>query len=440
MDNKVTLVARTFEDRTSSGETIRKDLCLIAGKAAGICYMPDDYLSEGIQNEEKSLKRSQNNAKSGHYSVYEHGSVSFIIETNKMMAMILNSTGLYSTSEKSARYTLMNPETELEKELYHKWTDIFKSILSDKYKDSDMTDKEIEKLSIENARYMISVFTPTVLQYSLPYNRAILLCGWLDVLADNMVKYSIMYDQMNAVETSYYRRLATDCKDLAEKIRVVIGITKEDHILDDHKTLGIELFSYLSMMYKIGADRYFSLAGPDRSIKFTEKQSFYADSYTSIYNASFAELAQAQRHRTLRYSIDKILFKPYVPNALYEYDKTANESYVEQWYSDYNSLIEAGVVPQATLLLITEQGRFEDFIAKCKERCCFRAQEEIRNITMYQIKSGFDSDRYVRLSEANSILLKDMVDRQKFESCICRCMFNGYTCKEPCKFIKLVNR
>ena len=117
------IVARTFDitdngriitDNCSSPDRIEHDMTLLGGKMAGICYMPDDYLSEGIQNEEKSLKRAAGNKKSGHYSVFEHGSISFILETNKMMAMILNSLGVYSTSEKSGRYTVMKASSELE--------------------------------------------------------------------------------------------------------------------------------------------------------------------------------------------------------------------------------------------------------------------------------------------------------------------------------------
>ena len=94
------VINKTVECRDEYPHTIRKDMSVIAGKAAGICYMSDDYLSISIQDESKALKRAANIAKSGHYSAYEHGHISFIIETSKMMAMILNSLRLYSTSEK----------------------------------------------------------------------------------------------------------------------------------------------------------------------------------------------------------------------------------------------------------------------------------------------------------------------------------------------------
>ena len=78
---KVTVVGRTVQTSAENAsisdlnyfitnqDFIKKDSKIYAGKAAGICYMPDDYLSNGIQNEDKCLNRAEMNAKSGHYSV-----------------------------------------------------------------------------------------------------------------------------------------------------------------------------------------------------------------------------------------------------------------------------------------------------------------------------------------------------------------------------------
>ena len=119
----IKIVAKTCEVDVNdiNTERINKELTLLAGKAAGVCYMPDDYMEKGIQNEEKAFARAKQTAESGHHSVYDHGHITFVVKTNKMIAMILNSLGVYATSEKSARYTKMKPETELELQLYEKW-------------------------------------------------------------------------------------------------------------------------------------------------------------------------------------------------------------------------------------------------------------------------------------------------------------------------------
>ena len=97
-------------------------LFIYGGKAAGVCYMPEDYFDGKIQNEATATKRAIGTCSSGHHSVFEHGSLSLQISgIPKIMAMLLNSTEQYSTSEKSARYTVMRPETQLETDIYDKW-------------------------------------------------------------------------------------------------------------------------------------------------------------------------------------------------------------------------------------------------------------------------------------------------------------------------------
>ena len=72
-DWSVKLVAATQEigsDKPINLNTIYYDNLILAGKAAGICYMSDTYLSEGIQNKDAALKRANNCLKSGHTSVF----------------------------------------------------------------------------------------------------------------------------------------------------------------------------------------------------------------------------------------------------------------------------------------------------------------------------------------------------------------------------------
>ena len=174
-DWSVKLVAATQEigsDKPINLDTIYDDNLILAGKAAGICYMSDTYLSEGIQNKDAALKRANNCLKSGHTSVFEHGHVTFMIRCSKMVAMILNSTNLYNTSEKSARYTKMEAATNIEKELYDKWNEIFLKLIR-AYDVASGT--QAEKLAMENARYMLSIDTMTTMEYTVPFGRALLL-------------------------------------------------------------------------------------------------------------------------------------------------------------------------------------------------------------------------------------------------------------------------
>ncbi len=94
---------------------------LFSGHSAGICYMKDDFGAILTEPEEKTLRRFNGTAGSGHHSVSGHVSYNLLISgVPKIIAMILNNEKDYNTSEKSARYTKMET-SGLEKDLYEKW-------------------------------------------------------------------------------------------------------------------------------------------------------------------------------------------------------------------------------------------------------------------------------------------------------------------------------
>ena len=414
---------------------VRKEMQIFAGKAAGICYMPDDYFSKAFDDNEKSINRSKRNAVNGHYSVYEHGHINLIIQTSKIMAMILNSLNLYATSEKSGRYTVMKPETELEQEMYAKWKNVFVELITPFY-EKYLTEKEIDKLAMENARYMISVFTPTVMEYTIPYNRAILTCGWLYELADTIETFVDEHPKVLPKISKYdyfYDRVKDECNELADLISGQIGITKNDHILDDHKKIGIEFFRTFGALYKANMNGKESVNMLSK-FKFDNDNinEYFGDVYTSRYKASFAELAQGERHRTLHYSMElPERLNPYIPKII------RGSAYEVEWTRDFDKLISNKIIPQGTLVDIVEQGRFVDFVLKCKERLCSRAQLEIMEITRDQLTRF---THYTgNLSYANRALLEGMIIRPKNGNgdvvVKSRCNFPGYKCKEPCKVV-----
>ena len=213
-------------------ENIQEAYKIFSGQCAGICYMPDNYLSKGIQNEESAIKRSANNAKSGHYSVYEHAHITFDIVCSKAMAMVLNSTRLYSTSEKSARYTKMTPKTEIETLKYDYWMDKFSKLIKIYY--PNYSDKDIEKLAMENARYLTSVFTPTTMEFTVPYSRAILIPQWLYDISEKI--YAIYNNYLSRGVTNdsievYYKELADENSKLWHYSPLTLYTMLQDELL-----------------------------------------------------------------------------------------------------------------------------------------------------------------------------------------------------------------
>lgn len=470
---KVKLVARTFEidtvaeisgiDSIDIEDNTTNEMELLSGKAAGVCYMPDDYFENGIQNEEKALKRVEMTSKSGHHSVFDHGHLTFVIKTNKMLAMILNSLGVYATSEKSARYTKMQPETELELQLYNKWKSKIQELILAKYPDTDdavlrkawlkkypdgagyivkngklfdlegkippIEDKEANtwfrekkksmedtlpsmKLAMENARYMISIFTPTTMMYTVSFRQACLIMNYLYELSVNLENAT---DEFSKKLKPYVIELWKEFENSLNKVKIMDN--KNQYI----RFLEAQHVGELSYSSNKAGREFTPYTDLDSRLKSKNEQ--IADSYTLVYNGSLAMLAQAQRHRTLRYTMklqESGEYGYYTPEIVIE------AGLENEWQEDIKRLKD--YFPQGTIVRITEQGLFEDFALKCKERLCGRAQLETMKSTIKQLNKFIDNSE--NLSYSNNKLLKTMLT-EDVQICA-RCKFKDFRCTEGC--------
>ena len=421
---KITVIAKTCETNNKTYDNINDAATIFAGKNAGICYMPNDYTSDGINDEESCLKRAKFNIKSGHYSVYEHYHITFLLEEiPKMMAMILNSTGLYNTSEKSARYTRMRPGTVIEEVLYNKWNDKFKSIITDKH--PELTEVEVSKLAQENARYLLSVFTPTTMSFTVPYNRALLLIDWLKDFKLWVNTFSdrwICEGRHPEYSKGISNKLIVSIDDFLDKFSKALDLESiDDAPLTDHKKMGITLFHNYNM--STGTDVFIHEAPEEMCGEY------FNIIYSTTYSVSLACLAQLQRHRTIHYNIefpnDCGEVPCYIPDIIFP-----NETLTDEWVEDFNNLLKTNILPQGYMVNVVETGHFLDFYAKCKERLCTRAQLEVRENTRETLELFLGHPfTYSNLVEDMFYYDKD-TDSYKVKP---RCQFTGYTCKEPCK-------
>lgn len=146
---------------------------------------------------------------------------------------------------------------------------------------------------------------------------------------------------------------------------------------------------------------------------------YFGSVYVTNYKGSFAQFAQAQRHRTIDYQMELLPEKQYFIPTIIEKDKML----VEEWMQDMQMV--KGINPQGELVQIKEIGKYEDFILKCKERLCSAAQLEI----MKQTKETLLKYKKA-LEETNHPLAEDI---QKY-SHGARCTFPDYTCASVCHF------
>ena len=370
---------------TKVGEVAGKeDLELFGGRAAGVCYMGgtfDDLLNE---DKDKTRRRIKQTKTGGHHSVYEHGSFSMYLDgVPKIIAMILNNEKQYTTSEKSARYTKMMLEPK-EQVLYTKWVDIFKNKISKLYaKDypNFFTDSRIEKLAQENARYLTSVFTPTSMVYTTNYRQFNYLVSFLEKF--------VAKDNKNDFES----KLCIYVEEFLTKLK--------------------ELPYYDEELTRNEKCRTLSLFADDRKV-----EEYFGDVYSTTYDASFAELAQAQRHRTISYTMRVKEGEFYVPEILKD-----SESFTELWLSDLKEL--SNNYPQATLLEINEMGTLDAFILKMKERKCTFAQLEINKVCNEILKKYEYALRMKIHPRAEEIIQYTKGSR---------CTFPDFKCTAPCGF------
>lgn len=349
---------------------------IFAGKEAGICYMPDTIESLFAEDPEKSLKRAEKTELSGHHSVFGHPTYNFALEEiPKIIAMLLNNEKDYNTSEKSARYTKMKASPE-ELAVYEKWIGLYKSRILEEY--PDMQDKQAEKLAMENARYLISVFTPaTSMGHTLDFRQLNYILHWME-------------DYLKNSDISSFSTLLNP---YLQEFTQMFSEYKEDLLCD-------------------GKGRSLSLFGK------RERKEEWGENYCYTYYGTFAQLAQAMRHRTLKYEV----FIPEYEDALFYIPPIIRGTPFEnEWLIDLKYL--APRYPQGMLLEINERGTVEDFILKCKERCCGCAQLEIA------LQTNETMQKYLKNTKAsNPQVYKDLLPYSKGA----RCTFPDYTCAAPC--------
>ena len=374
----------------------------IGGLTAGVCYLPDTIAKLFSEADENTKKRESRIKDSGHKSPFDHPTVNLeLVDIPKILAMILNNESMYTTSEKSARYRRMALPDD-ENKAYEKWLPIFAQEIenyrnSHKGSEKWLTESKIGKLAQENARYLTSVFTPTSMVYSLSYRQ-------LNVIYS---KISREIDFLAGKQDIFSKKLRDSLVEFASKLES-LGYIDEKLALND-KNLALKLFN--------------------RTGRQIKEQ--FGECYTITYKGSFAQLAQAQRHRTLDYAI--LAEK----NGQYFEDVLANDSdddfylppilkgskYQAQWLADCKALAEK--FPQGMLVPVLERGTIENFILKSKERNCTAAQLEIDNQTTASKKKI-----YSRLSEADPELAAEIKPYMAGS----RCTYPDFECPSPCAF------
>ena len=389
---KIEIIKAYFETEDKKFD-LDKSL-MLSGKLAGVCYNIEGFNNLKDEDPEKTKRRITLTKSNGHHSVYDHIYMTLnIVDIPKILAMVINNEKEYTTSEKSLRYTPVvsgadSIISEKEAKLYAKWMEIYKDKIKKAYGDI-YNDKKLEKLAQENSRAIVTVFMPTTLVYTVSLRQ-------INYIVSYMKRYIDEHDSNNKFEVK-----------LSKYMQEFIDNIDELNILDED-------------LLKNEKDRSLSLFGKD----LDKKEIYYGEVYSTVYRVTFAELAQAQRHRTIDYKIELTSKKEYfVPPIIRD-----DEKLVKEWLNDMDSVKD--VTPIGELITVYERGTYENFILKCKERLCSAAQLEV----MLQTKNTL-TEYYNALVSKNSDLASDM---EKYTHGA-RCTFSGFKCSSQCKFKEGIN-
>jgi len=372
-----------------NGTFNKEEAINLSGKIAGVCYDKEGFSHLENEDVSKTMRRINMTLNNGHHSVYDHILINFNLQNiPKILAMVLNNEKQYTTSEKSARYTPVVRSddsiiTDEEERLYNKWINIFKIKIQTKY-GNIYNDSKIQKLAQENARYLVTVFMPTQMIYSTTLRQINYLSSW-------MMEYIEKADMNNIFE----KKLALSMNDLLNNLYDLNVL--EERLMKNDKYRSLSLFGK----------------------NLDKKIEYFGDVYSTTYKGSFAELAQAHRHRTLDYQMEFLDEKEYFIPPIIMDEKVL----VDEWLADMQ--LVKNVTPQGELVRINEIGKYEDFILKCKERLCTAVQLEI----MYQTRDTLL--KYKEGLEKNNNPLKDDITKYTKGA---RCTFHDFNCTADCHF------
>lgn len=390
MEEKIKIDILPNQFLNSDGTFNKEDAIRLSGKIAGVCYDKEGFAHLQNEAEEKTMRRVDMTLNNGHHSVYDHINISFNLQNvPKILAMVLNNEHQYTTSEKSARYTpIVRKEgsiiTAKEEELYNKWIEIFKGKIKETYGDV-FKDSKITKLAQENARYLVTVFMPTQMIYTTSLRQINYIASWM---------------------LEYINRHINGSDNFAKRL----SQSMDDFVFELNRLNILE-----AGLGKNEKHRSISLFGEN----LDKKEEHFGDVYSTIYKGSFAQLAQAHRHRTLDYSIEMMDDKEYFIPPIIEDDALL----VDEWLHDMK--VVGDVTPQGELVRVYECGTYENFILKCKERLCTAAQLEIMRQTRKTLL------KYQKALEENHHPLAENI---KVYTRGARCTFPDFKCSQDCLF------
>ncbi len=413
---------------TSDKKYDKRAALIDTGVKAAVCFKDGDITPEMIrlqESDDRLIERGLNTVLSDHTSPSEQPTVMLeIVGIPKALCMVLNNEHQYSADERSLRYTLVKESEYISKkevELYNKWLEIFINILNEEYypfflkHHKGNTDEEtmkkagsaIKKIAQENARYMVSMFTPTTLTYTVPFAQINKICVYMNDIIKNP------YNEFEKLLVPYFKDFIKQLKDLD-----VILTEHDAHVLCPK----LNVPNTDNYLYKNNKHIALSLFAERNKFSGIKLPNEYGVNFSYNMDISVASLAQFHRHRTINYemlapTINERKF--YIPKLL-----LGKIDLIHEWLLDISSVNE--FYPSGKLLHVNASGSLKYLINYVgKERACDRAfletEDMFTNKMLPEIYNGLVNSGKNELAEqVKPYVLK------------LRCMYPDYDCPTNC--------
>ena len=416
-----TLMNNEYPKDISVKDFIIEEETKISGKSAGMCYCNDNF-NKILDNNDGAKTRFRRVVSTHHHSIAEHAHIEVVITgISKVLAMILNNQQCYATSEKSGRYTQMTGNTKVEQQYYNKWykilfDELMKTDLIISQKDAG--EKMADKLAKENARYLLGIFSPIVsMCYTCSLMQWTYIAQWMKEAIEEMKKDTTTSHQM------YIKNLSREFQEFSECIEKNGLYIPE---LVNRKNRKIDTF--IDMYHIYNADMEY----PNRykvGVQSTDEV------IVAWFQASFASLAQLQRHRTTKFYMTVCSEIGSISDTRFHEDQRS--SFVPEllqsnrrmdWICDRSEILSAD---NNIVLLIGDRiackmiTTFDNFKSIMMERCCGRAQFETMGVVNQIHEAVFRSSELYR---------EFCADNRLPQRGVTKCMMQK--CAEPCIFIK----
>ena len=349
---KLTIIGHTVETAKTDGFDMQeaKKFC---GKGAAICYMKEPYFNSYVSADEGAENRYNRVIGTGHTSIADSVFINVLFENcSKMQAMILDvMIRFYSALEKSGRYTVIGDTPT-----YKKWVGVYTDLIQKA--NPDMDSKLVDKLALENARYVLNVFAKTT---TMEYVTT--LRNWTNI-------YYMCLDYMRynsgKAESGINYYLYREIQDIANSIL-------EAGLVDDK----------IPNKFPEGI----TFLADQSGYTIDDSNVTYGTVFFTPFVCSFVTLAQLIRHRTLDYYIctdDEYGF--YVPEII------RDTQYKQVWIDDLCELMEEeGYFPNALRYKCYMYGSITNFTRLCTDRLCARVQKETFDVVKSIMQDITDS-------------------------------------------------